>query len=108
MHSKEKLTQVASPSALAYAESRMKDVSARRNVTPMQPVQIEVGLLTGGFDRPYAFGLAMALISKGVRLDVIGSDELDSPEMHTTPKLNFLNLQGSNGRPTSQRRYQGC
>jgi len=73
----------------------MKNVSARRNVTPMQSVQIEVGLLTGGFDRPYVFGLAMALISKGVRLDVIGSDELDSPEMHTTPKLNFLNLQGS-------------
>ena len=95
MHSKEKLTQVASPSPLAYGESRMKDVSARRNVTPMQSVQIEVGLLTGGFDRPYVFGLAMALISKGVRLDVIGSDELDSPEMHTTPKLNFLNLQGS-------------
>jgi glycosyltransferase involved in cell wall biosynthesis len=51
-------------------------------------------LLTGGFDRPYAFGLAMALASKGVRLELIGSDAVDSPEMHSTPNLRFLNLQG--------------
>ena len=54
--------------------------------------QLEVALLTGGFDRPYAFGLAMALISQGVRLDVVGSDDVDSPEMHTSPNLRFLNL----------------
>jgi polysaccharide transporter, PST family len=58
--------------------------------TPTAPM--EVGLLTGGRDRHYAFGLAMALISKGVCLDVIGSDEVDSPEMHSTPRLKFLNL----------------
>jgi len=51
-----------------------------------------VALLTGGFDRPYAYGLAMALVAKGVRLDVIGSDYVDSPEMHTTPGLQFFNL----------------
>jgi D-inositol-3-phosphate glycosyltransferase len=61
----------------------------------MRPAEIEVGLLTGGFDRPYAFGLAMALAAKDVRLDVIGSDEVDSPELHTNPKINFLNLRGS-------------
>jgi glycosyltransferase involved in cell wall biosynthesis len=61
----------------------------------MPPVEIKVSLLTGGQDRPYAFGLAMALISKGVCLDVIGSDDVDSPEMHATPNLNFLNLQGN-------------
>lgn len=54
-----------------------------------------IALLTGGFDRPYAFGLAMAMASKAVPLDVIGSDEVDSPEMHSTPGLNFLNLQGN-------------
>jgi D-inositol-3-phosphate glycosyltransferase len=54
--------------------------------------QLSVALLTGGFDRPYAYGMAMALASKGIRLDVIGSDEVDSPEMHTTPNLTFLNL----------------
>ena len=59
------------------------------------PVELEVALLTGGFDRPYAYGLAMALLSKSIRLDVIGSDEVDSPEMHTNPNLKFLNLRGS-------------
>jgi D-inositol-3-phosphate glycosyltransferase len=56
--------------------------------------EIEVGLLTGGIDSPYVFGLAMALASKGVRLDVIGSDAIDRPELHAHPKLNFLNLRG--------------
>lgn len=54
--------------------------------------QPDVAMLTGGFDRPYAYGLAMALVQKGVRLDVIGSDEVDSPEMHITAGLQFLNL----------------
>lgn len=62
--------------------------------SPAQP-ETEVGLLTGGFDRPYVFGLATALVSKGVHLDVIGGDEVDHPELHAHPKLNFLNLRGS-------------
>lgn len=53
-----------------------------------------MALLTGGGDRPYAFGLAKALTGKGVGLDVIGSDELDFPEFHGTPGINFLNLRG--------------
>jgi D-inositol-3-phosphate glycosyltransferase len=57
--------------------------------------EIKAGLLTGGFDRPYVFGLTMALISAGIRLEVIGSDDVDGPEMHTTPGLTFLNLHGS-------------
>ena len=61
---------------------------------PVPPVDLEVGLLTGGIDKPYAFGLAMALVSKGVRLDFIGSDEVDSPELHASPNLRFLNLRG--------------
>jgi glycosyltransferase involved in cell wall biosynthesis len=56
---------------------------------------IRVALLTGGGDRPYAFGLATALMSKGVVLDVVGSDDLDSPEFHGKPGVNFLNLRGS-------------
>jgi glycosyltransferase involved in cell wall biosynthesis len=58
------------------------------------PDELEVALLTGCQDRPYAFGMAMALVAKGVCLDVIGSDEVDSPEMHTTRNLRFLNLRG--------------
>jgi D-inositol-3-phosphate glycosyltransferase len=57
--------------------------------------EIAVALLTGGIDRPYTFGLAMELISKGAALDVIGSDELDFPEFRDKPGMNFLNLQGS-------------
>jgi glycosyltransferase involved in cell wall biosynthesis len=54
-----------------------------------------VALLTGGFDKPYVSGLAMALATNRVCLDVVGGDDVDSPEMHATPKLNFLNLRGS-------------
>lgn len=53
-----------------------------------------VALLTGGGDKPYAFGLANALIGKGVGLDIIGSDDLDCPEFHGMPGVSFLNLRG--------------
>ena len=53
-----------------------------------------VALLTGGFDRPYAFGMAMEIVAQGLALDVIGSDQVDGPEMHTTRGLSFINLQG--------------
>ena len=56
--------------------------------------RIEVALLTGGGDKPYAFGLATQLISKGVTLDLIGSDDLDCPEFRGNPRVNFLNLRG--------------
>ncbi len=67
---------------------------APANSAPTLPRAIEGALLTGGIDKHYTTSLAMALASKGVSLDVIGSDGLDSPEMHTTPRLNFLNLRG--------------
>lgn len=57
--------------------------------------QLHAALLTGGKDRPYAFGLAQALAAQNVQLEVVGSDEVDSPEMHSTPGLTFLNLHGS-------------
>ena len=65
---------------------------------PSSRIEIEVGLLTGGQDKHYAFGLAMALISKGVCLDFIGSDMLDGPELHDTHRINFLNLRGDQRR----------
>ena len=54
---------------------------------------VAVSLLTGGSDRPYVFGLTMQLISKGARLDVIGSEELDFPEFRNQPGLNFFKLR---------------
>jgi D-inositol-3-phosphate glycosyltransferase len=56
--------------------------------------QRRVALLTGGADKPYAFGLATALMSHGTALDLIASDELDCPEFRGRPGVNFLNLRG--------------
>jgi D-inositol-3-phosphate glycosyltransferase len=56
--------------------------------------EITVALLTGGGDRPYAFGLATQLISKRVGLEVIGGDDLDCPELRDTPGVRYLNLRG--------------
>lgn len=60
-----------------------------------------VALLTGGDDRTYALGLATALISRGARLDVIGSDDVDCPEFHEKPGLTFLNLRVDQSRDAS-------
>lgn len=70
-------------------------VDIRRQKAALIGSGMEVALLTGGFDQPYAFGLAMELAARGVCLDVVGSDAVDGPEMHQIPGLNFLNLQGS-------------
>ena len=78
-----------------------KGIEAHADIAERPPVEIQVGLLTGGFDRHYAFGMAMALARKGVSLDVIGSDDVDSPDMHTTPNLHFLNLQGDRRQQAS-------
>jgi D-inositol-3-phosphate glycosyltransferase len=56
--------------------------------------EVVATLLTGGGDKPYAFGLATELISKGAGLDIIGSDELDCAEFHGKPRVNFMNLRG--------------
>src|SRR5713101_6830111 len=70
-------------------------VSCCRLAEPRKAVESEVALLTGGGDPPYAIGLAMALTARGVYLDFIGSDDLDSPALHVSPKLTFLNLRGN-------------
>jgi D-inositol-3-phosphate glycosyltransferase len=79
----------------SVAEFATNEVEIQKQATPNSPLGIEIGLLTGCQDRPYAFGLAMALVSKGAHLDIVGSDEIDSPELHSTPNLRFLNFRGS-------------
>jgi D-inositol-3-phosphate glycosyltransferase len=54
-----------------------------------------VALLTGGGDTPYAYGLATALTARRVSLDLIAGNDLDRPEFHGTPYVNFLNLRGN-------------
>ncbi len=56
--------------------------------------ELKVSLLTAGRDRPYAYGMARALIAKGLSLDIIGGDDLDCSEWHGTPHVRFLNLRG--------------
>lgn len=88
----------------------MKDAPAERVPTsaheaevqkwtvPNSPSGIEMALLTGCQDRHYAFGLAMALASQSVFVDIIGSDEIDSPELHAAPNLHFLNFREGQSR----------
>ena len=53
-----------------------------------------VSILTGGKDRHYSTGLAAALMAAGVKLDFIGSNEVDAPELHGNPLVNYFNLRG--------------
>src|ERR1700704_1700784 len=57
-----------------------------------------VALLTGGADRPYAYGLTTALTSHGVSVDLIAGDELECPEFSSHPDVTFHNLRGSHLR----------
>jgi len=58
-----------------------------------QSKALSVALLTGGWDKPYALGLAAALVSRGARVDFLGTSELDAPELHGSPQIRFVNLQ---------------
>lgn len=55
---------------------------------------VSVTLLTGGSDKPYVSGLSQALSSTGIAHDIIGSDELDEPNLRNRPGVTFLNLRG--------------
>ncbi len=59
-----------------------------------RPVDPSVALLTGGFDKPYTYGLATALAAAGVPVEIIGGGRLDCPEYHSNPRIRFLNLRG--------------
>jgi glycosyltransferase involved in cell wall biosynthesis len=76
----------------------LEEISAPTSSHVAQPA-LRAALLTGGIDRPYAYGLAMSLAARNVDLDVIGNEIVDSPEMHTTPNLRFVNLwPGGSGK----------
>ena len=55
---------------------------------------MKITLLTGGSDRPYAFGIVTTLVSAGISVDFIGSDEHIADEVLNNPRINFLNLRG--------------
>jgi glycosyltransferase involved in cell wall biosynthesis len=58
------------------------------------PPTLQVALLTGGGDKPYALGLATALTSADILVDFIGSDDLNVPELLSNSRVNFVNLRG--------------
>lgn len=55
---------------------------------------VRVALLTGGSDKPYVIGLTAELLSRGACIDLIGSNELDCPELRGKANLNLFNLRG--------------
>jgi D-inositol-3-phosphate glycosyltransferase len=75
-----------------------KDNRCRSTVTRADGREVSVALLTGGSDKHYVYGLSSALGPRGARIDLIGSDELDVPELRATPGINFINLRGDQRR----------
>ena len=55
---------------------------------------LQVALLTGGDDRPYALGMGLGLAEQRIAVDFVGSNKLDAPEIRDSPWINFLNLRG--------------
>lgn len=72
----------------------LREANELPELTVPAPAALSVSLLTGGSDRPYVYGLTNALSSIGVTVDLVGSDELDEPHLHSRPGVNFLNLRG--------------
>ena len=75
-------------------QAHSKAVEAADSKASRASQDTAVSVLTGGSDKPYVFGLATELGSKGVVLDLIASDELDSPEFRGIPGLRFLKFRG--------------
>jgi glycosyltransferase involved in cell wall biosynthesis len=63
--------------------------------TANRTASLDIALLTGGQDRHYAVGLGTALMEQNIRLEVIGSDDVDGPEFQDNPRARFHNLHGS-------------
>jgi len=80
------------PVEIDQAQSKPTKLSDLKAMETSQ--RIAVSLLTGGSDKPYVFGLATELSSKGVLLDLIASDELDSSEFRGIPRMRFLKFRG--------------
>ncbi len=88
------MTETDNPNALAQFGT----------VTAALAGTTEVAILTGGADKPYALGLAPALVAQGVRVDFIGSDAVDGPVLHGQPLLTFRNLRGDQSENASKAR----
>jgi hypothetical protein len=68
----------------------------RSPIAHFNPSHPRISPLTAGRDRPYAFGLAAALVSQGLTIDFIGSDEVDGTEWHRNPDYDASRWWRSN------------
>ena len=87
--------------------SQVGDQPALKRIDPSSVVRrpaLSIALLTGGDDRPYALGMASALVAQGIATDFIGSDKLDALELHRSSLLTFLNLRGDQSEDAPFRR----
>jgi D-inositol-3-phosphate glycosyltransferase len=64
-------------------------------MTKMRKGSPNIAVLTAGGDKPYALGLAGALIDAGIGFEFLGSDEVDSPELHGNPLVVLRNFRGN-------------
>lgn len=87
-------------SSASGASMRQADSPPHHSLTSANG-SLRVAVFTGGFDKPYALGLASSLISQGVAFDFIGSNEVDGPELHQSPLVRFLNWLGDQRRDIS-------
>ncbi len=55
---------------------------------------MRIALLTGGGEKHYQIALAHALAAQGLKIDVIGNDEMESAVAWPDPNITFLNLRG--------------
>ncbi len=68
----------------------------RRELRSDDP-NMRVALLTGGQDPHYAYGLATALASQGVDMEVLGGESIDGSHLQQTSGLHFDLVYGGDG-----------
>jgi glycosyltransferase involved in cell wall biosynthesis len=56
----------------------------------------DVAILSGGWDRPYAFGLTDALVRNGLRVELIAGDDLTDADFGHPRTLRVLNYRVTN------------
>lgn len=89
-------TKIPPPQSPQQANvSREGLFSSRSATSTLNPQRkaFNVSLLTAGRDKPYALGLAGALLSAGVSFDFLGSDLVDGPELHGNGLVRFLKIR---------------
>jgi glycosyltransferase involved in cell wall biosynthesis len=68
---------------------------------PKRLKSMRVSLSTGGDDLSYALGLSLSLSRRGIRIDFLGSNSVDAPELHADRNIRFLNLRGDQSEEAS-------